>query len=196
MSTPAVSVPSVDQVESRVARDLTRHALLVAPVAIVGVGLWRGVDGALGVALALTIVCANFLLSAAMLGWGARRSPNLLMGIALGAFLGRLVLITAVGVGMKALDIVDFPVFCIALIVSHLGLLFWETRSISLSLASPGLKPAPDVLPVRSLGASDCPSSPTFCRTSTSSSSGRASSAATRGTTFNKTALMAFVSTA
>ena len=66
MSTPAVSVPSVDQVESRVARDLTRHALLVAPLAILGVGLWRGVDGALGVALALIVVCANFLLSAAL----------------------------------------------------------------------------------------------------------------------------------
>jgi len=141
MSTPAVSVPSVDQVESRVARDLTRHALLVAPLAILGVGLWRGVDGALGVALALVVVCANFLLSAALLGWGARRSPNLLMGIALGAFLGRLVLITAVGVGIKELDIVDFPVFCIALIVSHLGLLIWETRSVSLSLAYPDLKP-------------------------------------------------------
>ncbi len=141
MNTHALSAPSTDHVESRVARDLTRHALLVAPLAMVGVGLWRGLDAAGGVALALAVVCANFLVSAALLGWGARRSPNLLLGIALGAFIGRLVVITAIGVGIKELDIVDFPVFCIALIVSHLGLLVWETRSISLSLAYPDLKP-------------------------------------------------------
>ena len=78
-----------------------------------------------------------------ILGWAARTSPNLLMGVALMGFLTRLILITAIALGIKSLDIVDWPVFCITLIASHLGLLFWETRSISLSLASPGLKPKP-----------------------------------------------------
>ena len=50
-------------------------------------------------------------------------------------------LLTVIGVGIKELDVVDWPVFCITLVVSYLGLLFWEMRSISLSLASPGLKP-------------------------------------------------------
>jgi len=135
--------PPVDRIESRIARDLAKHALLVAPVLVVGVGLWRGVEGAGAVALALAIVSANFLVAAAILGWAARTSPNLLMGVALMGFITRLILITAIGVGVKALDVVDWPVFCITLIASHLGLLFWETRSISLSLASPGLKPKP-----------------------------------------------------
>ena len=147
MSTPAGLVtPPVDQIESRIARDLARHALIIAPVLVIGIGLWRGVEGAGAVALALAIVCANFAVSAAILGWAARTSPNLLMGVALMGFITRLILITAIGVGVKGLDIVDWPVFCITLITAHLGLLFWETRSISLSLASPGLKPKPGEL--------------------------------------------------
>jgi hypothetical protein len=44
---------------------------------------------------------------------------------------------------VKELDIVDWPVFCITLVVAYFGLLVWETRSVSVSLASPGLKPRP-----------------------------------------------------
>ena len=144
MTSPtSLATPPVDQIESRIARDLAKHALIIAPVLVVGVGLWRGADAAGAVALALAIVCANFFAAAAILGWAARTSPNLLMGVALMGFITRLILITAIGVGVKSLDIVDWPVFCITLIAAHLGLLFWETRSISLSLASPGLKPKP-----------------------------------------------------
>jgi hypothetical protein len=110
-------------------------------VAMLGVGLWRGLDAAGAVALALALVVVNLLIAAASLGWAARNSPNLLMGVALFGFLGRLAVLTAIGAGIKALGIVDWPVFCITLVVGYLGLLFWELRSVSLSLASPGLKP-------------------------------------------------------
>lgn len=139
----APPAPSIDQIESRIAHDLARHALIVAPLAIIGVGLWRGVPAGAAVALALALVVGNFLAAAWVLGFVARTSPDLLMGVALMSFLTRLVLITAIGVGIKELDIVDWPVFCITLVVSYLGLLFWEMRSISLSMASPGLKPKP-----------------------------------------------------
>jgi hypothetical protein len=141
-SSPAVAAPPIDRIESRIAHDLARHGLYVAPVAMLGVGVWRGVDAAAAVALAFAIVIGNFLLSAAILGWCARRHPEVLVGVALFSFLGRLILITVIGVGIKELDIVDWPVFCITLVVSYLGLLFWELRSISVSLASPGLKPS------------------------------------------------------
>ena len=61
------------------------------------------------------------------------------MGVALFGFLARLALITAIGVGIKSLNIVDWPVFCITLVVGYFGLLCWELRSVSFSLASPGL---------------------------------------------------------
>ena len=108
---------------------------------MLAVGLWRGVDASLGVALALAVVVANFLVSAAILNWGARISPNTLMGVALGGFIVRIAAVFGVAVVVRDLDIVDFPVFVVTVLVAHLGLLFWETRSISLSLASPGLKP-------------------------------------------------------
>lgn len=136
------ATPSVDRIESRIARDIAKHAIYVAPVLVIGVGIWRGVDAGAAVVLALAIVIGNFLLSAAILGWTARIHPDLLMGAALFSFLGRLILITLIGVGIKELDLVDWPVFCITLIVSYVGLLFWELRSISVSLASPGLKPS------------------------------------------------------
>lgn len=136
--------PSIDQIESRIAHDLARHALIVAPIAIVAVGVWRGVPAGAAVALAFALVVANFLGAAWVLGWVARTSPELLMGAAMMSFLVRLVLITAIGVGIKELDIVDWQVFCITLVASYLGLLFWEMRSISLSMASPGLKPKPN----------------------------------------------------
>ena len=38
----------------------------------------------------------------------------------------------------------DFTTFGIAIVVSHLGLLAWEAKSVQLSLAFPGLKPGKD----------------------------------------------------
>ena len=131
----------IDEIESRIARDLVRHGLYLAPLAMIALGAWRGLDAGLAVGLAFAVVLVNFLASAALLGWAARQSPHLLQAAALGGFLGRLLLITLVGVGIKALDIVDWPVFCITLVTSYFVLLFWELRSISFSMASPGLKP-------------------------------------------------------
>ena len=38
-------------------------------------------------------------------------------------------------------DAVNLTVYVVSVLVLHLGLLAWETRSISFSLDSPGLKP-------------------------------------------------------
>jgi hypothetical protein len=141
MSMSAVATPSISHIETRIARDVARHALIVAPVVLLGVGLWRGVDAATAVALAFAVVVGNFLASAAFLGAAARRNPHLLMGVALMSFLVRFIVLTGIGVGVKALDIVDWPVFCITLVVTYLGLLAWELREVSFSMASPGLKP-------------------------------------------------------
>jgi hypothetical protein len=133
--------PVGDPVEMRIALDLARRAAIVAPIVMIAVGIWRGWDAVAGVALAVAVVVANWLLAAWSLGWAARRNPNLLMGVALFGFVGRLAVITAVGAGVKALEIVDWPVFCGALLLAYGGLLVWELRYVSFSLASPGLKP-------------------------------------------------------
>jgi hypothetical protein len=137
----ATAAPAAESVELRIALDLARRAAIVAPILMLAVGLWRGLDAAGAVALAFAVVVVNWVIAAVTLGWAARNSPNLLLGVALFGFIARLALITAVGVGIKSLDIVDWPVFCGALLLAYGGLLVWELRYVSFSLASPGLKP-------------------------------------------------------
>ena len=137
---PEITIPNPDGVESRIARDLARRGLWVAPVAILGAGIWRGPEGALAVALAFGMVIGNYLVSAAVFDRAARISPNALMGVALGGFLFKLIVLFVVGTVVEQIDAIDFPVFVVTLFVAHLGLHAWETRYVSVSLASPGLK--------------------------------------------------------
>src|SRR3954469_14081468 len=138
---PDLTAPDPDMIESRIAKDIVRHALWVAPVAILALGLWKGVGGALGVALALVVVLANFLITGALLGWAARISPAMIMAVSLGGFLVWLIVIFGMGLLVQQIDAVNLDVFVVSVLVLHLGLLFWEMRSISFSLASPRLKP-------------------------------------------------------
>ena len=135
--------PSIEKIEREIAVDLAKKAAIITPIIVIGLGIWRGPDAALGAFLALALVVVNFLASAAILGWTAKHAPHALAGVAMLSFLGRLVIITVIGAGIKQLDFVDFTVFGITLVISYLALLFWELRSISLTLAYPGLKPKP-----------------------------------------------------
>ena len=133
-------------VEARVAGDMARRILPVLPVLVVVAGLIWGVDGAFSGAFAVALVLANLALSAALLGWAARISLALLMAAALGGFALRLFLLTAVVWAVKDQAWVDITALGFTLIVTHLGLLIWETRHVSASLAYPGLKPTPSKL--------------------------------------------------
>ncbi len=129
--------------EPEIIRDLVRHGLMAAPVVLaVGVVGW-GWAGLVSTALALALVLANFTAAAALQAWAARISYGLVAGVALFGFLIRLAIITAV-----VLLVGDQPWIApvplgITLVVGHLGLLVWESRFVSASLAFPGLKPAP-----------------------------------------------------
>lgn len=126
-----------------VARDLARRGALVAPVLIgLGAAIW-GTSGAASVGYGLLIVVLNFLLAAAMLGWAARISLALMAASALFGFLIRLGLIAVAVLVVRNASWVDLVALGLTLILSHLGLLFWEMRFVSASLAFPGLKPTP-----------------------------------------------------
>jgi hypothetical protein len=128
-------------VESQIARDMARRAIPVAVVLVLlGATFW-GVSGALTAAYGVALIVANFLLAATLLSWGARHSATALAGAAMGGFFLRLILL---GVAVFAVHpFWHFPVIplCITLLVTHLGLLIWEMRYVSASLAYPGLKP-------------------------------------------------------
>ena len=128
-------------VEQELARDMVKRALPMAPVALLLCGLLWGFDGALSSAYALLLVLVNFVLAAALLSWSARISLTLMMGAALGGYLIRLGLILLAVLAVKDASWVELWPLGLTIIVSHLGLLFWETRYVSASLAFPGLKP-------------------------------------------------------
>lgn len=127
--------------ERILARDLVRRGLLVAPAAV-GLGaVLAGASGAASVAFALGLVLANFWVSAALLAWATRISYALVMGVALFGFLVRLALVGLAVFLVKDQGWVAELPLGLALVAGHLGLLLWEARSVSASLAFPALKP-------------------------------------------------------
>ena len=127
--------------ESDIARHLARRAVLVAPVfLLVGVLGW-GLDGLFSSGLALVLVAVNFRLGAAIITRAAQISINALYGAVLGGYVVRLALMTAVVLVVKAVGLLATVPFAITLLVTHLGLLAWESRHVAMTLAAPGLKP-------------------------------------------------------
>ena len=129
-------------VEMEVALDLVRRGLWAAPVLIALFGAIWGLDGALSTAYAIALVVVNFLVAAAMLAWTARISISLMMGTALFGYLMRLGLIFVAVWVVRDASWVELVPMGLAIIITHLGLLFWEMRYVSATLAFPGLKPA------------------------------------------------------
>lgn len=142
MSDLAAIRPDGPAPEREIARDIVRRGLIVAPVFLVTGLLW-GWDGVASVAYALAIVLVNFLLAAAFMSWGARVSLGLLMGAAMGGFALRMGLVALAVLAVINQGWVVVVPLGLTLIVSHLGLLVWEARHVSASLAYPGLKPKP-----------------------------------------------------
>lgn len=128
-------------VEREIAFDMVRRAIPVAPVLVLLAGLGWGFHGAESAAFAIALVLVNFLLAAAILTAAVRISVGALMGAALFGFLLRFGLLTVALVLVKRQSWVELVPLGVTLIVTHLGLLIWETRYVSLSLAFPGLKP-------------------------------------------------------
>jgi hypothetical protein len=141
MPTPLATADHGPAVEPQVAFDMARRVLPAVPVIVLVAGLVWGLDGAASAAFAVVLVLANLTASAFLLATAARISLPLLMVAALGGFVVRLALLTAVVVAVKDQPWVDLVALSLTLVVTHLGLLVWETRHVSASLAFPALKP-------------------------------------------------------
>ena len=136
--TPMTNTPNV---EHELARDMIVRALPVLPLVVLVAWVTRGGNGALSAGFGIGLVLANLTLSAVLLAWAARVSPSVLMATALGGFLVRMTLVGVALYTVKDLGWTDLPVLAVTVLVTHLGMLFWETRYVSASLAFPALKP-------------------------------------------------------
>lgn len=128
--------------ELAVAKDLAKRGVYAAPVLLALCALfWRG-DGALSSGYALGIVLVNFLLAAGAMALAARISLVVLMATVMGSYVVRLVLIAGALWFASGRAWFEPVPLCLTLVVAHLGLLAWEVRYVSASLAFPALKPS------------------------------------------------------
>lgn len=140
MTAPGLSLDT-PAVEREVVVDMVRRAAPLLPLPIVVAGLLRGPDGAWSAGYAVALVVANFFLAAGLLAWAARISPVAIAAVAMGSFVVRLLLVAGAFLVVKDRGWMDVAAFGFTLVVTHLGLLVWETRHVAASLAFPGVKP-------------------------------------------------------
>ncbi|MGH1505362.1 MAG: ATP synthase subunit I [Acidimicrobiales bacterium] len=126
---------------TEVALDMVRRGIPFVPVAMVIGALFAGFEGAMSVAYGMALVLFNLVLSAALLQWASKISFALVASVALGGYVLRLGIIFAGVWIVKDMSWVAIVPLGITLIVTHLGLLVWELRHVSASMAHPGLKP-------------------------------------------------------
>ncbi len=137
----AAQEPLVPLVEREVALDIVKRGLMVAPLVLL-VAAVRGWDGVASAAIALAIVLVNFLAAAAIMTRAAKSGPTAIGAAALGGYVLRLAVIVVALVLLRHQPWIDLPTLGIAIVGTHLGLLVWEMKYVSLTLAAPGLKPA------------------------------------------------------
>jgi hypothetical protein len=113
-------------IEVQMVRRMIVRGLWLAPVLVIALWLVDGPRWALSGAIGLAMTLANLWLAARIIGGVAERSPQLLFPAGIATFALGLLLLTAVALGLRAADVVYFPVTGLVLIGSHLLLVLWE----------------------------------------------------------------------
>ncbi len=149
-----------------VAFDIVRRSVWAIPIAVIASAAFWGLDGVFSTLYGLAIVIVNFLLAGWLLQVGGRIGAAAMGAAAMFGFLLRLGLIMVAVLAVRDQPWVELVPLGLTIIITHLGLLFWELRHISSSLAFPGLKP--QATPNPYLPAADSASGPS---TSTSAQS-------------------------
>lgn len=130
--------------EAEVTRHMLTRGAFAVPVLVAIAGFIWGADGALGCLYGMALVFVNFALAAGLISLTARISLALMMGAVLFGYLLRLGVIFVAVILVRDAGWISLPALGFTIIVTHLGLLFWELRHVSATLAFPGLKPQPN----------------------------------------------------
>ena len=84
----------------------------------------------------------NFLAAAAIMTRAAKSGPTAIGGAALGGYVAPPRRDPRRTRAVAPPSWIDLPSLGFVIVGTHLGLLFWEMKYVSLTLAAPGLKPA------------------------------------------------------
>jgi hypothetical protein len=128
--------------EREVALDLVKRGAIIAPIIIIVAGLIRGWDGAASAAVALAIVLLNFAAAAWIITRASKSGATAVGAAAMGGYIVRLGVIFVALLLLRNVSWIDMPVLGFVLVGTHVGLLTWEMKYVSLTLAAPGLRPA------------------------------------------------------
>jgi hypothetical protein len=137
-------VPEAPEVERELVVDMLRRGVWFAPIVVVLATIIWGTAGASSAGVAIVLVTVNLVLAALGLSWAAKVSLNAIMVVSLGGFALRMALLCLVLLALRHESWIDLTALGVSVLVTHLGLLFWELRFVSASLAFPGLKPPAD----------------------------------------------------
>jgi len=138
---PFTSAARGEAPEVAVSKDMVKRGVIVTPIFLILGGVIWGLDGVSSVAFAIGLVLLNFSLASALVAVTAPISLGLMMGAVLFGYLIRLGLIAVAILLVKDASWINLTALGITIIVTHLGLLFWEMKYVAASLAFPGLKP-------------------------------------------------------
>jgi hypothetical protein len=128
-------------VERELATDMLKKGIWVAPaVVVLCTAIW-GLDGLTSSLFGIGLLLVNLVLSVLSYGWAAKHSQTHLLGVALFGFLGRMALLVVAVMLVQDQPWIDLGALGTTILVTYVGLLVWEARVVSASLAFPGLKP-------------------------------------------------------
>lgn len=113
-------------IELQMVKRMARRGLLIAPFVVIAMAAFGGARYGLSAAVGIAMTLLNLWLSGWIIGGVAERNPELLLPAGLATFTLGLLLLTGVALGLRAADVVYFPVTGIVLVGSHLLLVLWE----------------------------------------------------------------------
>lgn len=129
-------------VEREVALDIVRRGVFAYPVvALIGLAI-GGWNGAASAAIGYGIILVNFLIAAAIMSRAANSGAAVIGATALGGYIVRLGVIVVALLLLQNVSWIDLPILGFTMVIAQLGLLMWEAKYVSLTLAAPGLRPA------------------------------------------------------
>lgn len=127
--------------EAQISRDIVKRGVIVAPVFVAACWLVWGNNGAWSSAYGLLLVLCNFMLAAGIIAAAARISYAVMLGSMLFGYLLRSAIVAFAIFVVRDAAWVELIALGLTVVVSHIGLLFWEMRYVSASLTYPGIRP-------------------------------------------------------
>ncbi len=112
------------------ARAALRVGVVLAILAVIIAGTFRGLPGALTALGAVVLVVGQFAITGRSLAWAAKFGPTAVQATALGGFGLRLMIYAGLIIALRPVEAIDGPVLAITTAASLILLLAYEVRLV------------------------------------------------------------------